>query len=98
MTITRTTAPTCSCGKPTRHGLTLCAGCTKTARIALENIAAPFSVPGNELTEAEFLSALVDRTGCGVLLDLTNLLYNARNEGRDPCELVSEYPLEAVAQ
>lgn len=39
MTITRTTAPTCSCGKPTRHGLTLCAGCTKTVRIALENIA-----------------------------------------------------------
>lgn len=39
MTITHTAAPTCSCGKPTRNGLTLCAGCTKTARIALENIA-----------------------------------------------------------
>lgn len=66
--------------------------------VALENIAAPFTIPGNELTEGEFLSALVERTGCGVLLDLTNLLYNARNEGREPRELVAEYPLEAVAQ
>lgn len=29
----------CSCGKPT-NGVTLCAGCTKTARIAVANIAA----------------------------------------------------------
>ena len=65
--------------------------------VALENIAAPFVIPGG-MPEAEFLARLVERTGCGLLLDLTNLLLSARNEGADARRRLQEYPLHAVRQ
>ena len=66
--------------------------------VALENIARPFVLPGAQMTEGELLHRLVEATGCGLLLDLTNLLYNARNEGgSDPAALLADYPLKAVA-
>jgi uncharacterized protein (UPF0276 family) len=64
--------------------------------IALENIAAPFVVPEAELSEPEFFSELVTATGCGMLLDLTNLLVNAKNFGFDPVSRLHEYPLGSV--
>lgn len=65
--------------------------------IALENIAAPFDIPGG-MSEPEFFCELVRRSGCGMLLDLTNLLLNARNHGFDVRQRLREYPLEAVWQ
>jgi uncharacterized protein (UPF0276 family) len=65
--------------------------------LALENIAAPFDIPGG-MPEPEFFARLVERTGCGVLLDVTNLLLTARNGGYDARERLREYPLEAVRQ
>lgn len=64
---------------------------------ALENIALPFELPG-DLTEAELFTELVSQTGCGMLLDLTNLVLNARNFGFDPAVRLEAYPLEAVWQ
>jgi uncharacterized protein len=66
--------------------------------IALENIAAPFVVPGATMSEPEFLHRLVDASGCRLLLDVTNLLLNGRNLGFDPLERLREYPLHAVVQ
>ena len=34
--------------------------------LILENIACPFDVPGADMDEAEFLTRLVDRSGCGL--------------------------------
>jgi uncharacterized protein (UPF0276 family) len=65
--------------------------------IALENIAAPFEIPGG-MPEPEFFARLVQRTGCGLLLDVTNLLLTARNAGQDARRLLRDYPLEAVVQ
>src|SRR5262249_48866724 len=48
----------------------------------LENIAALFHFRGT-MTEAEFLTRVLERTGCGWLLDVTNLYANARNHGFD---------------
>jgi len=64
--------------------------------IALENIAHPFRWPGDTMTEASFFRRLVAETGCGLLLDVTNLLYDARNFGGCPAALLEEYPLDAV--
>lgn len=64
---------------------------------ALENIATPFVLPA-PMSEAEFCTHLVEQTGCGVLLDLANLLYNARNFHHDPVTLLQQYPLAAVQQ
>jgi hypothetical protein len=64
---------------------------------ALENIAALLEWPDNELTEAQFLTELTDRTGCLLLVDVANLYCNARNLGTDPLSLLDELPLERLA-
>ncbi|WP_225830552.1 DUF692 domain-containing protein [Streptomyces sp. NK08204] len=65
--------------------------------LALENIAALFSWPGEELTEGQFLAELVERTGVRLLLDVANLHTNHVNRGEDPAEALAALPLEAIA-
>src|SRR5262249_1752002 len=48
----------------------------------LENIAYLFRFHGT-MSEAEFLSRVLQRSGCGWLLDITNVYANARNHGYD---------------
>jgi uncharacterized protein (UPF0276 family) len=66
--------------------------------IAVENIAAPFALAGGDYDEPAFFHALVERTGCGMLLDVTNLLYTARNQQLNVHALLQAYPLHAVQQ
>ncbi|WP_143650475.1 DUF692 family multinuclear iron-containing protein, partial [Streptomyces tricolor] len=65
--------------------------------LALENIAALFSWPDEELTEGQFLSELVERTGVRLLIDVANLHTNHVNRGEDPAEALAALPLEALA-
>jgi hypothetical protein len=65
---------------------------------ALENIAAPFVLAGAEMSEPEFLSRLVERTGCHLLLDVENLSANCANGGDDPEAFMDALPSEAVVQ
>lgn len=64
--------------------------------LALENIAHPFVWPDQAMTEGDFFHRLVEETGCGQVLDVTNLLYDARNFGPSPEALLGQYPLQAV--
>ncbi|MEU6382528.1 DUF692 domain-containing protein [Streptomyces bauhiniae] len=65
--------------------------------LALENIAALFSWPGEEMSEGEFLAELVERTGVRLLIDVANLHTNHVNRGEDPAEALDRLPLEALA-
>ncbi|MFJ8544455.1 DUF692 domain-containing protein [Streptomyces sp. NPDC093586] len=65
--------------------------------LAVENIAALFSWPGEEMTEGQFLYELADRTGVRLLIDVANLHTNHVNRGEDPAEALRELPLEALA-
>lgn len=65
--------------------------------LALENIAALFAWPDEELTEGAFLAELVERTGVGLLIDVANLHTNHVNRGEDPAVALGELPLEALA-
>ncbi|MEU6770451.1 DUF692 domain-containing protein [Streptomyces sp. NPDC046759] len=65
--------------------------------LALENIAALFSWPGEELTEGQFLSELVERTGVRLLIDVANLHTNHVNRGDDPARALAALPVEAIA-
>ncbi|MFF7971032.1 DUF692 family multinuclear iron-containing protein [Streptomyces sp. NPDC007905] len=65
--------------------------------LALENIAALFSWPGEEMTEGRFLAELVERTGVRLLIDVANLHTNQVNRGEDPAEALAALPLEALA-
>ncbi len=49
--------------------------------VALEPIAALFDWPDDELSEADFLVELLDRTGAWLLLDVANVYANATNRG-----------------
>jgi|tagenome__1003787_1003787.scaffolds.fasta_scaffold20986338_6 uncharacterized protein (UPF0276 family) len=64
----------------------------------IENIAYYFQMPGAEMSEGEFLHHVVERTGCGVLLDVNNVAVNAVNHGLDPESYIREFPLEAVGE
>ncbi|MBT2452066.1 DUF692 domain-containing protein [Streptomyces sp. ISL-43] len=65
--------------------------------LALENIAALLSWPGEELTEGQFLTELVERTGVRLLIDVANLHTNRVNRGEDPAAVLDGIPLEALA-
>ena len=49
--------------------------------ILVENLSAYVHWADDSLAEAEFFNALAQRTGCGLLLDVNNLVVNALNEG-----------------
>ena len=55
----------------------------------IETIAYLFRLQG-EMSEAEFVSRLLTRTGCGWLLDVTNVYANALNFKFDPFEFIAE--------
>ena len=59
--------------------------------LALENISAYARLPG-ELSEAQFLNAVIDRADCDLLLDLNNVYVNAMNHGEDALALIDSLP------
>jgi uncharacterized protein len=58
-------------------------------RFYVENIAYLFRFEGT-MSEAEFLSRVLGETGCGWVLDVTNVYANARNFGFDAREFIAE--------
>jgi uncharacterized protein len=64
----------------------------------LENNVYFFEMPGEEMTDAEFLNALCHGTGCGLLLDLHNVYCNARNHRQNPFRLLGELDLSRVLE
>lgn len=66
--------------------------------VLLENSAIYVEIPDADMTEAAFLNALTGATGCGVLLDLHNLVVNEINLGWDAHAYLDELDLETVAE
>jgi len=65
--------------------------------LALENIATLVEWPDAELSEADFLAEVVDRTGVSLLVDVANLYANTRNHGTDPAAFLDRLPLDHLA-
>jgi uncharacterized protein (UPF0276 family) len=51
-----------------------------------------------EMNDGEFLTRLVNETGCGLLLDVTNVAINAANHHLDAVEFLAMLPSESVVQ
>jgi uncharacterized protein (UPF0276 family) len=70
--------------------------------IAVENLSAYLRWADDAIDEAQFFNELAQRTGCGVLLDLNNLVVNALNDGVDPvahaCRFVDAIEPRHVAE
>lgn len=61
--------------------------------LVLENIASTFEWPDAEMSEAEFVSAILENTDCGLLLDLSNLFANSHNLNFDATQYLETLPL-----
>jgi uncharacterized protein (UPF0276 family) len=66
--------------------------------IALENVSTYLEFEHAEFTEPEFLSELVRRSGCHLLLDVNNLYINAFNHNFDPLAYLASIPADAVVE
>ncbi len=67
-------------------------------RMLLENPATYVSFDSSTWAETDFLTELVRRTGCGLLLDINNVFISATNHRFDPLAYLAAFPLEAVGE
>ena len=66
--------------------------------LLLENITTVVPVPGGRMDEPEFLSRVLERTGCGWLCDIANLHANLVNHGGDIEKDFERWPWDRLVQ
>ncbi|WP_040733864.1 HvfB family MNIO-type RiPP peptide maturase [Thiocapsa marina] len=64
-------------------------------RIALENVSY-YGAPGQELSEIDFINAVLTEADCDLLLDVNNIHVNAVNHGYDPLAFLGALPGERI--
>jgi uncharacterized protein (UPF0276 family) len=64
----------------------------------IENAVSYVAFSDQDMTEPEFLNALVRESGCALLLDLHNLYTNARNHNFDAASFLQALDLDAVVE
>ncbi|NCC94740.1 MAG: DUF692 domain-containing protein, partial [Opitutae bacterium] len=67
-------------------------------RMLLENPANYLVFENSTMSEIEFLSALVQRTGCGLLLDVNNAYVSGTNQGYSARAYLRAFPLSQVGE
>ena len=64
-------------------------------RIALENVSY-YAAPGAEMSEIEFLNAVLERADCHLMLDVNNIYVNAINHAYDAQRFLAGVPAQRV--
>jgi uncharacterized protein len=64
----------------------------------LENPSYYVSYGAAEMSEAEFLTRVLERADCGLLLDVNNVYVNSVNHGYDPRAFIDALPCDRVRQ
>ncbi len=64
----------------------------------IENPSSYLGFRTSTMTEAEFLSELVSRTGCRLLCDVSNVYLSAHNMGYDAREYIDSMPADAIEE
>lgn len=67
-------------------------------RMLLENPSSYLRFAESTLEETDFLREIVARTGCGLLLDVNNVMVSAVNLALDPGAYIDRFPLAAVGE
>lgn len=65
-------------------------------RIAMENVSY-YAAPGQEMSEIDFLNAVLTEADCDLLLDVNNIYVNSINHRYDPVEFLYALPGERIA-
>jgi uncharacterized protein (UPF0276 family) len=71
---------------------------TLGCQLLLENGVVHTPVPETDMSEIEFLNALFERSGCGMLLDLHNLYVNHANQQVDGAAFLDALNMDAVGE
>jgi len=64
----------------------------------LENPSTYLQFQRSTLDETDFISEIIRRTGCGLLLDVNNVYVSCINHQRDPLAYIDALPLHAVGE
>jgi len=67
-------------------------------QMLLENPSSYLAFAESTLSETDFLTQVIHRTGCGMLLDVNNVFISATNLNVSPQAYIDTYPLEAVGE
>jgi uncharacterized protein (UPF0276 family) len=67
-------------------------------RILVENVSSYLAIGASEMPEHCFFAELVQRTGCGVLLDVNNLYVNQCNHGARAAGFIAGLPAGSVGE
>jgi hypothetical protein len=65
-------------------------------RIAVENVSY-YAAPGSELSEIEFINAILNEADCDLLLDVNNIYVNSINHRYDAVEFLQALPGNLIA-
>ena len=66
--------------------------------VAIENITYQFRWPNNEMSEAQFLTTILEEADVGLLLDVENVYNNATNHRYDAVDFIDRLPLNRLFQ
>ena len=67
-------------------------------QMLLENPSTYVAFANSDLTEIEFLKAVVERTGCGLLLDVNNVHVSATNQHYSAEDYLEAFPVDEVGE
>lgn len=67
-------------------------------RMLLENPSTYLLFEESTIDEIDFLQAISERTGCGLLLDVNNVMVSAINHRLDPYDYIRRFPVERVGE
>jgi uncharacterized protein (UPF0276 family) len=65
-------------------------------KMLLENPSSYMAFTETTLSEVDFLTQIATRTGCGLLLDVNNVYVSSVNQGFNPLEYITAFPLDMV--
>ena len=64
--------------------------------LVIENVSY-YAAPGQEMSEAEFINAVIEKSDCQLLLDINNIYVNSINHGYDAESFLRAMPAERIA-
>lgn len=67
-------------------------------QMLLENPSTYLLFSESTIDEVDFLTEIADRTGCGLLLDVNNVMVSAVNHHLDPVAYIDRFPIEMVGE
>jgi hypothetical protein len=67
-------------------------------QMLLENPSSYLAFAESDLSECDFLNALTQMTGCGLLLDVNNVFISSTNLGLSPEAYIDAYPTDRVGE